>query len=95
MLFNGGLFAHDPYFDQVNVPNTLFETRFRVGRGRRQSLEIVGIFGFDVYDFAEDLNEQALGAIFEQSLKDIPKGPALVRGAGEIDVTTQQVGGVY
>jgi hypothetical protein len=55
----------------------------------------VGIFGFDVYDFAEDLNEQALGAIFEQSLKDIPKGPAHVRGFGEIEVTNQRVGGVY
>jgi hypothetical protein len=93
--FNGGLFVHDPYFDQIDIPNALFETRFRVGRGRRQSLEIVGVFGFEVYDFAEDLNEQALGAIFEQSLKDIPKGPARVRGVGEIDVTNQQVGGVY
>jgi hypothetical protein len=93
--FNGGLFAHDPYFDAVQIPNALFETRFRVGRGRRQSMEIVGIFGFDVYDFAEDLNEQALGAIFEQSLKDISSGPARVRGFGEMEVTDQQVGGVY
>ncbi|WP_313573736.1 Eco57I restriction-modification methylase domain-containing protein [Brevundimonas sp.] len=93
--FNGGLFAHDPYFEAVELPNTLFETRFRAGKGRRQSLEIVGIFGFDVYDFAEDLNEQALGAIFEQSLKDISSGPARVRGVGEVEVTTQQVGGVY
>jgi hypothetical protein len=93
--FNGGLFAHDPYFDAVQIPNALFETRFRVGRGRRQSMEIVGIFGFEVYDFAEDLNEQALGAIFEQSLKDISSGPARVRGFGEIEVTNQQVGGVY
>jgi hypothetical protein len=93
--FNGGLFSHDPYFDAVQIPNALFQKRFRVGRGRRQSLEIVGIFGFDVYDFAEDLNEQALGAIFEQSLKDISSGPARVRGFGEIDLTSQQVGGVY
>jgi hypothetical protein len=93
--FNGGLFAHDAYFDSIEIPNLLFRTRFRVGRGRRQSREIVGIFGFDVYDFAEDLNEQALGAIFEQSLKDIPKGSARVRGFGEIEVTNQRVGGVY
>jgi hypothetical protein len=93
--FNGGLFAHEPYFDAIQIPNALFERRFRVGRGRRQSLEIVGIFGFDVYDFAEDLNEQALGAIFEQSLKDISSGPARVRGFGEIEVTNQKVGGVY
>jgi len=93
--FNGGLFAHDPYFDAVEIPNELFTMRFRAGKGRRQSLEIVGIFGFDVYDFAEDLNVQALGAIFEQSLKDISKGDAPVRGAGEVDVTSQEAGGVY
>lgn len=93
--FNGGLFAHDPYFDAIQIPNSLFETRFKTGRGRRQSREIIGIFGFEVYDFAEDLNEQALGAIFEQSLKDISSGAARVRGFGEIEVTSQQVGGVY
>jgi hypothetical protein len=48
--FNGGLFAEDTYFDAVEIPNSLFTTRFRTGKGRRQSLEITGIFGFDVYD---------------------------------------------
>ena len=33
--FNGGLFAHDPYFDNIEIPNALFRTRFRVGRGKR------------------------------------------------------------
>ena len=37
----------------------------------------------------------ALGAIFEQSLKDITKGDSLVRGVGETEVTTQEAGGVY
>ncbi|MER9456572.1 N-6 DNA methylase [Mesorhizobium sp. M0478] len=93
--FNGGLFAEDPYFDAIEIPTTLFTRRFRAGKGRRQSLEITGIFGFDIYDFGEDLNVQALGAIFEQSLKDIEKGEALVRGVGEMGVSSQESGGVY
>ena len=36
-----------------------------------------------------------MGAIFEQSLKDTIKGPARVRGFGEIDVSNQNAGGVY
>lgn len=92
--FNGGLFAPDGYFDAITLPNSLFEQRFRAGRGRNAK-EIVGIFGFDTYDFAEDLNAQALGAIFEQSLKDIRKGPTRVRGTGDVDLSNQEAGGVY
>ncbi|RVD58144.1 hypothetical protein EN746_03415 [Mesorhizobium sp. M8A.F.Ca.ET.023.02.2.1] len=93
--FNGGLFAEDPYFDAIEISDVLFQRRFRTGKGRRQSLEITGIFGFDVYDFAEDLNVQALGEIFEQSLKDIDKRTALVRGVGETALSNQQAGGVF
>lgn len=93
--FNGGLFAPDPYLDAIQLPDRLFETRFRAGKGRRLSHEISGIFGFETYDFADDLNAQALGAIFEQSLKDLPEGEAPVRGAGHIEVSSQEVGGVY
>lgn len=93
--FNGGLFAHDPYFDAVIIPNQLFNLRLQTGKGQRRSPEITGVFGFHVYDFADDLNAQALGAIFEQSLKDIIKGPKLVRGFGEIDFSTQRAGGVF
>jgi hypothetical protein len=41
------------------------------------------------------LNVQALGAIFEQSLKDIEKGEGPVRGVGEMGVSSQETGGVY
>jgi hypothetical protein len=93
--FNGGLFAPDPYFDAVELPNELFERRFQAGRGRRASQQITGIFGFDTYDFAEDLNAQALGAIFEQSLKDIAKRGSRVRGVGQAEITGREAGGVY
>lgn len=93
--FNGGLFAPDPYLDQIAIPDSLFQEPIQFSRGKRKSLRIAGIFGFEVYDFAEELNAQALGAIFEQSLKDIVKGARLVRGVGEIDVTSQKAGGVF
>lgn len=93
--FNGGLFAPDPYLSQIEIPDQLFTERIQFSRGKRKSLEISGVFGFEIYDFAEDLNAQALGAIFEQSLKDIVKGTKLVRGFGEIDVTNQKTGGVF
>lgn len=93
--FNGGLFSPDPYFDAVKLPNSLFEKRFQTGKGRKRSHEITGIFGFETYDFADDLNAQALGAIFEQSLKDLPEGEAAVRGAGHVEVSSQEAGGVY
>ena len=93
--FNGGLFRRDEYFSKITLPNEMFTTTYVAGKGRRKSLEIDGIFGFDVYDFADDLNERALGAIFEQSLKDIPKGAGSVRGVGEVDVSLQNAGGVY
>ncbi|MGK2908821.1 MAG: Eco57I restriction-modification methylase domain-containing protein [Sphingobium sp.] len=93
--FNGGLFARDPYFENVRLPNSLFERRFQTGKGRKLSHEISGIFGFGTYDFADDLNAQALGAIFEQSLKDLPDGEAPVRGAGQVEVSSQEISGVY
>lgn len=93
--FNGGLFARDPYFEDVRIPNNLFEKRFQTGKGRKLSNEISGIFGFGTYDFADDLNAQALGAIFEQSLKDLPEGEAPVRGVGQVEVSSQEVSGVY
>ncbi len=93
--FNGGLFSHDPFFGAIQLPNSLFEKRFQTGKGRKRSNEITGIFGFETYDFADDLNAQALGAIFEQSLKDLPEGEAAVRGAGQVEVSSQEVSGVY
>ncbi|BBU63066.1 type II endonuclease-methyltransferasefusion protein [Methylosinus sp. C49] len=93
--FNGGLFYKDEFFEQISISDDLFEKRYQVGKGRRASFQIKGIFGFDVYDFTEDLNEHALGAIFEQSLKDIPIGTGLVRGAGAVEITTQSSKGVY
>jgi len=93
--FNGGLFAPDPYLENISIDDRLFTRQFHAGVGRRKSQTITGIFGFDVYDFAEDLTVQALGAIFEQSLKDIPKGRSPIRGFGEIELTSQRAGGVY
>src|SRR5579859_1289140 len=93
--FNGGLFAPDPVLDNVKLPDDLFinKLRFRPRRGQ-PSRELEGVFGFYVYDFSEELDVDSLGAIFEQSLKDITSEDA-VRGHGAIDVSKREDTGVY
>jgi predicted RNA methylase len=93
--FNGGLFAPDEFIDEVDVDNEVFETALLFRQGRRRSREIVGLFGFDVYDFSKDLDVQALGAIFEQSLKDLEKRVGAVRGRGDAAITEREDIGVY
>jgi hypothetical protein len=93
--FNGGLFAPDLVLDQLTLPDQLFTRKlvYRSGRGS-QSREISGIFGFYVYNFAEELDVDSLGAIFEQSLKDIVSDKA-VRGVGTVGISERERTGVY
>ncbi|HEY1599253.1 MAG TPA: N-6 DNA methylase [Pirellulales bacterium] len=93
--FNGGLFAFDPEIDNLTLPDTLFTRSFFYDRRGKQSREITGIFGFHVYSFTDELNVDALGAIFEQSLKDLPTSEAPVRGRGNVAVTSRETHGVY
>ncbi len=93
--FNGGLFAPDPILDNVELPDTLFTQKLRYSPRRGHvSRELEGIFGFYVYDFGEELDVDSLGAIFEQSLKDIMSEDA-VRGHGAIEVSKREDTGVY
>ncbi len=93
--FNGGLFAPDPLLDGIKLPDSLFTDRLRFNERGKQSREIEGIFGFHVYDFAGELDVDALGAIFEQSLKDIPVGKKLIRGHGSLDSNERASKGVF
>ena len=93
--FNGGLFAPDAILDDVRLPNELFTTPLAYRRTRRESRQIEGVFGFYVYDFSSELDVDSLGAIFEQSLKDLPHAAASVRGHGEISITRRENKGVY
>ncbi|WP_437722355.1 Eco57I restriction-modification methylase domain-containing protein [Sorangium sp. So ce861] len=93
--FNGGLFASDPLLDGLRLPDGLFtEPIFYKAQGR-ESRAITGIFGFHAYDFAEELDVDSLGAIFEQSLKDLPHLEHALRGHGTTAVTRREAGGVY
>jgi hypothetical protein len=93
--FNGGLFAPDPMLDNLRLPDELFvEPIFYRGR-RRESRAINGIFGFHAYDFSEELDVDSLGAIFEQSLKDLPHVAHAVRGQGTTSITRREATGVY
>jgi hypothetical protein len=93
--FNGGQFAPDSILDEFSLPDELFTKKiiYRSGRGS-QSREISGIFGFYVYNFAEELDVDSLRAIFEQSLKDITSDEA-VRGAGTVGMSEREKTGVY
>lgn len=53
--YNGGLFAHDPIIEDLNLPDALVESFGRLGN----------------YDFASDVSVNILGHIFEQSITDI------------------------
>lgn len=94
--FNGGLFAPDSFIDQLALPDELFTQSivFRL-RNKAVSRELLGIFGFHVYDFANELDVDSLGAIFEQSLKDLPGVAKAVRGRGQSEVTRRATAGVF
>lgn len=53
--YNGGLFAHDPLIESLDLPDALVESFGRLGD----------------YDFASDVSVNILGHIFEQSITDI------------------------
>lgn len=93
--FNGGLFAPDPILDALKLPDSLFvEPIYYKIRGR-ESKSITGIFGFHAYDFDEELDVDSLGAIFEQSLKDLPHVDQPLRGHGTTVMTRRETTGVY
>ena len=93
--FNGGLFAPDVLLDRLRLPDALFTEPIFYRAHGRESRAINGIFGFHAYDFAEELNVDSLGAIFEQSLKDLPHLEQAVRGHGTAAVTRREATGVY
>jgi hypothetical protein len=93
--FNGGLFAPDTLLDGLRLPDALFTEPIFYRAHGRESRAIHGIFGFHAYDFAEELDVDSLGAIFEQSLKDLPHVDHAVRGHGTTAVTRRETTGVY
>jgi hypothetical protein len=93
--FNGGLFAPDSFLDGLNLPNHLFEQQIHFKARGRTSRGIEGIFGFYVYDFHDELDVDSLGAIFEQSLKDLPFLTRALRGHSDTSLTRREATGVY
>ena len=62
--YNGGLFAADPAFDGLSVPDTA----------------CAGLAKFGEYDFASEVSVLVLGRIFEQSVSDLEAMQAAARG---------------
>lgn len=93
--FNGGLFAFDLSIDKLKLTNAIFTEEISYRAARHEPVSINGIFAFYEFDFAEELGVDALGAIFEQSLKDLPHFNQAVRGHGDVNVTRREATGVY
>ncbi len=62
--YNGGLFAHDPELDDLQILDNMAEVLLRLAR----------------FDFDSDLNVNILGHIFEQSISDIEEIKAEIAG---------------
>lgn len=93
--FNGGLFARDPDLDPIDIPKKLFTKTIRGPKTKGFNASLKGVFGFQEFDFSTDLDVDSMGAIFEQSLKDIPHLIKGLRGKGEQSVSKRKSTGVY
>lgn len=62
--YNGGLFANDPAFDNLSVPDEICQSLAKLGE----------------YDFATEVPVLILGRIFEQSVSDLEAMHAAARG---------------
>jgi len=66
--FNGGLFKHDPDVDDLDLADTPFANALK---------------GFGTYDFAQEVNVEVLGHLFERSITELEK----LRVAGTFALT--------
>lgn len=76
--YNGGLFAADPIFDALTVPDAACE----------------GLARFGGYDFATEVSVLVLGRIFEQSVSDLEAMQAVARGEAPPTATKRKREGV-
>lgn len=65
--YDGGLFADDEILDDSNLllNDSLFHKKYKIG-----NIEIIGIYGFHVFDFYLEINSHLLGRIFEYGVRD-------------------------
>jgi hypothetical protein len=78
--YNGGLFRPDPALDQLKIADVAFEGCLRLAG----------------YDFATDLNVNILGHIFEQSITDLQRLRAEIRGETvDLKKSSRKLGGIF
>ena len=78
--YNGGLFRPDPALDQLKIADAAFD----------------GCLRLSAYDFATDLNVNILGHIFEQSITDLERLRAEIRGeAIDLKKSSRKLGGIF
>lgn len=77
--YNGELFKAHPIVDQVRLPDSLAQRRYRFVVDKHERV-VQGIWGLHVFDFWSELNEHLLGHVFEESLSDFyDLGPAVAK----------------
>jgi len=78
--YNGGLFRPDPALDQLTIADAAFDGCLRLAG----------------YDFATDLNVNILGHIFEQSITDLQRLRAEIRGETvNLKKSSRKLGGIF
>jgi len=78
--YNGGLFRPDPALDQLKIADAAFDGCMRLAS----------------YDFVTDLNVNILGHIFEQSITDLQRLRAEIRGETvDLKKSSRKVGGIF
>lgn len=92
--FNGGLFAYDSFLDNCDLPDEVFLDPISVGPRAKPRATIPGILGFDVFDFRNDLDVDALGTLFERTLGRVPEKSVPVRGFGTREISKRERFGV-
>ena len=76
--YNGGLFAHDPAVDEIDLPNELSKSLAALGE----------------WDYRDDVPVTLLGHLFEQSITDLEKLRAESRGEETPKVSKRKREGV-
>ena len=69
--YNGELFKPHPVVDKIDLPDELHRRTYRVEMPEGDIRRVKGVWGLDVFDFWQELNEHLLGHIFEESLSDL------------------------
>jgi hypothetical protein len=102
-MFNGGLFAHDPDIETLDLPNNLFclknqaENEATVYGGKQTLLYFSATYSFTIAaDNGKNITLYTLGRIFEQSITELEMLEAQVDNRASLNnISRRKTDGVY